>query len=161
MRLHFGRLGPFLPLMALMIAGALQAEEERSPNIIVFLADDLGWGDLGCYGHPRIQTPHLDQFAAQGVRLTQCYSACGVCSPSRSAILTGRTPYRNGVYRWIPEAPNQGSHVHLRTSEITIPELLKQRGYDTCHVGKWHLNGAFNSAEQPQPDAHGYDYWFA
>ena len=135
--------------------GTLLSEEP--PNVVVFLTDDQGWGDLGCYGHPRIQSPHLDQFAAEGLRLTQCYAGCSVCSPSRSAILTGRTPYRNGVWRWIPP----GSQYHLRTSEITIAELLKERGYDTCHVGKWHLNGKFNSDEQPQPDDHGYDHWLA
>ena len=128
-----------------------------APNFVIFLTDDLGWGDLGCYGHPRIQTPHLDAFAKEGVRLTQCYAACSVCSPSRSAILTGRTPYRNGVWRWIPA----GSNVHLRDSEITIATILKERGYDTCHVGKWHLNGHFNSDKQPQPGDHGYDHWLA
>lgn len=140
----------------LSITGTLAAAAE-TPNVVIFLTDDLGWGDLGCYGHPRIQTPHLDRFAGEGLRLTQCYAACSVCSPSRSAILTGRTPYRNGVWRWIPE----GSPYHLRTSEITVPRLLKERGYDTCHVGKWHLNGLFNSAEQPQPHDHGYDHWLA
>lgn len=140
---------------------AVADDASARPNVVVFLCDDLGWGDLGVYGHPRIKTPHLDQFASESVRFTQCYSACGVCSPSRSAILTGRTPYRNGVYRWIPEAPNNASHVYLRESEMTIPELLKEQGYETCHVGKWHLNGAFNSPDQPQPDAHGYDFWFA
>lgn len=146
-------------LLPLLLAAALfaPAAAEESPNIIVFLADDLGWGDLGCYGHPRIKTPHLDAFAKEGLRLTQCYSACSVCSPSRSAILTGRTPYRNGVWRWIPE----GSQYHLRTSEIVLPKLLQGRGYDTCHAGKWHLNGKFNSDEQPQPDDHGYDHWLA
>ena len=124
---------------------------------MVFLTDDLGWGDLACYGHPVIQTPHLDKFAKQGMRFTQSYSACGVCSPSRSSILTGRTPYRNGVWRWIPG----GHQVHLRTSEITSAELLKEKGYETCHVGKWHLNGKFNSKDQPQPDAHGFDHWMA
>ena len=132
------------------------AAAER-PNVIVFLTDDQGWGDLGCYGHPRILSPHLDQFATAGLRLTQCYSACSVCSPSRSAILTGRTPYRNGVWRWIPE----GSQYHLRASEITLPKVLKEHGYDTCHAGKWHLNGLFNSDKQPQPNDHGYDHWFA
>ena len=130
---------------------------ETKPNIILFLADDLGWGDLGCYGHPVIQTPHLDAFAKQGVRLTQCYSASGVCSPSRSALLTGRTPHRNGVYTWIAE----GSEVHLRTSELTLPQQLRKAGYATCHSGKWHLNGLFNNPAQPQPGDHGYDWWLA
>lgn len=128
-----------------------------SPNIIVFMTDDQGWGDLGCYGHPVIKSPNLDQFAKEGVRLTQCYAACSVCSPSRAAILTGRTPYRNGVWRWIPG----GSKYHLRDSEITIATVLKKQGYETCHAGKWHLNGKFNSDEQPQPDNHGYDHWLA
>ena len=138
-------------------ANAENPDDSKSPNFVIFLTDDQGWGDLGCYGHPVIKSPHLDQFAKQGVRLTQCYSACSVCSPSRSSILTGRTPYRNGVWRWIPS----NSIYHLRASEITIASILKKRGYDTCHVGKWHLNGKFNSTEQPQPDDHGYDHWLA
>lgn len=133
------------------------AQTEKNPNFILFLTDDMGWGDLACYGHPVIQTPNLDQFARQGTKFMQCYSASGVCSPSRSAILTGRTPYRNGVWRWIPP----GHEVHLRDSEITFVELLKEKNYDTCHVGKWHLNGFFNSKEQPQPDDHGFDHWMA
>ncbi|MDX1925133.1 MAG: sulfatase-like hydrolase/transferase [Pirellulaceae bacterium] len=133
------------------------AGAEPQPNVVLFLTDDQGWGDVGCYGHPRIQTPNFDRFANEGMRFTQCYSACSVCSPSRSAILTGRTPYRNGVWRWIPE----GSQYHLRTSEIALPSILKKSGYDTCHVGKWHLNGLFNSKDQPQPNDHGYDHWLA
>lgn len=131
------------------------ADEPARPNVVLVLADDLGWGDLGCYGHPRIKTPNLDAFARQGVRLTQCYSASAVCSPSRSALMTGRTPHRNGVYTWIAA----GSEVHLRASEITLPKRLKESGYATCHVGKWHLNGKFNSPDQPQPNDHGYDWW--
>jgi arylsulfatase A len=127
------------------------------PNFVIFLTDDLGWGDLGCQGHPVIQTPHLDAFAKQGVRFTQCYAASAVCSPSRSAILTGRTPYRNGVFTWIPE----GRDIHLRSSEIALPKLLQARGYATCHVGKWHLNSHFNQPTQPQPNDHGYDWWLA
>ncbi|NIP68665.1 MAG: sulfatase-like hydrolase/transferase, partial [Planctomycetales bacterium] len=97
------------------------------PNIVVFLADDMGWGDAACYGHPLIQSPHIDKLAAQGVRFTQCYAAAGVCSPSRSAILTGRTPYRNGVWRHL-----SGHDVaYLRGSEITYPKLLKKIGYQT------------------------------
>jgi len=141
---------------AVAVAPSARAQEPAvRPNVVVFLADDLGWGDLGCYGNAVVRTPHLDAFAKEGVRLTQCYSASAVCSPSRSAILTGRTPYRNGVFTWIQE----GSEVHLRTSEITLPRLLRVAGYDTAHVGKWHLNGKFNDPSQPQPNDHGYGYW--
>jgi arylsulfatase A len=142
-------------LLALVVATASPAADR--PNLIVFLADDLGHGDLGCYGHPVIKTPHLDAFAKQGVRLTQCYAASAVCSPSRSAILTGRTPHRNGVFTWIAE----GAELHLRASEITLPKLLQGAGYTTCHSGKWHLNGFFNDPAQPQPGDHGYDWWLA
>ncbi|MDA1040682.1 MAG: sulfatase-like hydrolase/transferase [Planctomycetota bacterium] len=127
------------------------------PNIVLFLADDLGYGELGCYGNTAAITPNLDRFAAQGLKLTDCHSASSVCSPSRSSLLTGRTPFRNGVFTWIPEK----SPIHLRTSEITLPKLLKEAGYQTCHVGKWHLNGLFNLPQQPQPSDHGYDWWLA
>lgn len=142
-------------ILTLLATACLQAAER--PNLLLFLADDLGHGDLGCQGHPVIKSPNLDAFARQGARLTQCYSASAVCSPSRSALLTGRTPHRNGVYTWIAE----GAEVHLRTSEITLPRLLKEAGYNTCHSGKWHLNGLFNNAAQPQPGDHGYEWWMA
>ncbi len=145
-----------LPL-ALLVAFLPVRAAQPPPNLIIFLADDLGWGDLGMQGHPRIKTPHLDTFAKQGMRLTQCYAASAVCSPSRSAILTGRTPHRNGVYTWIAER----SEVHLRTSELALPKLLKGAGYATAHTGKWHLNGRFNDPSQPQPVDHGYDWWLA
>jgi arylsulfatase A len=147
----------FLGLLAWEWSQPAYPAADDHPNIVLFLADDLGYGDLGCYGHPVIRTPNLDAFAKKGVRLTQCYAASAVCSPSRSAILTGRTPQRNGVFTWI----EAGSALHLRASEITLPKLLKTHGYETCHVGKWHLNGKFNSPEQPQPNDHGYDWWLA
>jgi len=145
----------FIVLYLCLHASLLLAE--KKPNIVVVMADDLGWGDTGTYGHPMSKTPNMDRLASQGVKLTQCYSACGVCSPSRSAMLTGRTPYRNGVWRHL-----SGSHeAHLRASEITYPELLKKVGYQTCHVGKWHLlsKNQFNNPEYPQPDDQGYDYY--
>ena len=146
-----------LTVTFLIAASTTGSPAESRPNVVVFLTDDLGWGDIGCYGHPLIKTPHLDRFAQQGLRLTQCYSASAVCSPSRSAILTGRTPYRNGVFTWIPE----GREIHLRRSEITFAKLLHDQGYATCHSGKWHLNGYFNDPRHPQPNDHGYDWWLA
>lgn len=144
-------------LIGILIPQSLIAAKQ--PNIVVFVADDMGWGDSSTYGHKQIQAPNLEKLAAQGVKFTQCYSACGVCSPSRSAILTGRTPYRNGVWRHL-----SGIHeAHLRASEITYPKLLKSIGYETCHVGKWHLNSRhqFNTEKFPQPGDHGYDHWMA
>ena len=123
----------------------------------MILCDDLGYGDLGCYGHPKIKTPYLDQMAKDGIRFTDFYSTAPVCSPSRVGLLTGRSPNRAGVYDWIPS----GRDVHLRVSEITFPQLLKKAGYATCMSGKWHCNGKFNSRWQPQPNDAGFDHWFA
>ena len=128
-----------------------------SPNIVVVLADDLGYGDVGCYGHERIQTPSIDEFAAEGMKLTSCYSAHPNCSPSRTGLMTGRTPFRVGIYNWIP----MFSPMHVRRSEVTVATLLRDVGYDTCHVGKWHLNGDFNLPSQPQPSDHGFNHWFS
>ena len=127
------------------------------PNIVIALCDDLGYGDLACYGHPYIKTTNLDALAAEGMRLTDCYAAAPVCSPARAGMLTGRTPYRCGVYDWIPD----GNAMHLRKSERTVATLLRDSGYTTCHVGKWHCNGKFNSGAQPQPGDHGFDHWFS
>jgi len=130
---------------------------KNKPNIVIGLCDDLGYGDLSCYGHPYIKTPNLDKLAAEGMRLTDCYAAAPVCSPARAGMLTGRTPYRSGVYDWIPN----NNAMHLKREEITVATLLKEAGYATCHVGKWHCNGKFNSAEQPQPNDHGFEHWFS
>ncbi|MBN1127277.1 MAG: sulfatase-like hydrolase/transferase [Sedimentisphaerales bacterium] len=135
----------------------LRGRSGNRANIVVVLCDDLGYGDLGCFGNTVIQTPHLDSLAREGMRLTDCYSAAPVCSPARVGMLTGRTPNRVGVYDWIPN----DHPMHLRSSEVTVATLLQQAGYQTCHVGKWHCNGKFNSEEQPQPDDHGFDYWFS
>ncbi len=129
----------------------------RKPNIVIVLCDDLGYGDLGCYGHPHIKTPELDKLTAEGMKLTDCYAAAPVCSPSRAGMLTGRTPHRCGIYDWIPA----NSPMHLKKTEQTIATLLRDNGYATCHSGKWHCNGKFNSPEQPQPDDHGFEHWFS
>ena len=130
---------------------------DAKTNFFVILCDDLGYGDLACFGHPNIKTPNLDRLAGEGMKLTNCYASAPVCSPSRAGMLTGRNPYRCGIYDWIPE----NSPMHLRRSEITVAQLLKSAGYATCHVGKWHCNGMFNSPQQPQPGDHGFDHWFS
>lgn len=134
----------------------LQDTSEELPNIMIILVDDLGYGDLGSYGHSVIETPNLDKLAHGGMRFTSCYASAPMCSPSRAGLLTGRVPYRTGVYDWI--APD--STMYLPKKEISIASLLRDAGYQTCLTGKWHLNGKFNVDEQPQPDDHGFDYWF-
>ena len=137
--------------------------QENRPNIVVILCDDLGYGDLSCYGHPHIKTPNLDNMATQGIRFTDFYSSAPVCSPSRVGLLTGRSPNRAGVFDWIPHArdpkPDAREQVHMQSREITIPILLKEAGYATAMAGKWHCNSVFNSEEQPQPDDAGFDHW--
>ncbi|HAW98293.1 MAG TPA: arylsulfatase [Opitutae bacterium] len=145
-----------LPCLLILAFLQAQAKQGKRPNVVVVLCDDLGYGDLACYGHPKIKTPHLDRMAEGGIRFTDFYSSAPVCSPSRVGLLTGRSPNRAGVYDWIPG----GRGVHMRTSEVTIPHLLKKAGYATCMSGKWHCNGKFNSPQQPQPDAAGFDHWF-
>ena len=127
-----------------------------APNIVFLLADDMGYGDLGCYGSPVIQSPRLDRLAGEGIRLTECYAASSNCSPSRAAILTGRHPYRVGMYDFARFKPLQ-----IPTSETTVAELLKGAGYDTLFAGKWHCSGDFYSGEQPYPGDHGFDHWLA
>src|SRR5690554_6346427 len=139
--------------------GGAQREDLKSerPNIIVILADHSGYGALGRFGHPEIKTPNLDRLAAVGVKLINSYLPSAVCSASRAAIMTGRNPYRVGVYNWIPMM----SPMHLPASELAIASVLSTEGYATCMVGKWHLNGLFNLPGQPQPDDFGFDHWFA
>ncbi len=141
-------------------------KKQKHPNIVVFLCDDLGYGDPECYGHPHIMTPNLDRLASEGMKLTDCYAGAPVCSPSRAAMLTGRTPYRCGIYDYLPGHGFYGSGpkyvgMHLKREEISVATLLKQAGYDTCHLGKWHLSERLDSHEQPTPTDHGFDYWFS
>ena len=143
-----------MSLLLLMLSGEIFAQ--NSPNIIVIVADDLGYGDLGCYDNKIIKTPNLNKMAEEGIKLTNAYASSPMCSPSRAGLLTGRAPYRTGVYDWI--APD--STMYLPKKEITIAQLLKKKGYQTSSIGKWHLNGKFNTTAQPQPNDHGFDYWF-
>ena len=133
------------------------AASDGKPNLVVVLCDDLGYGDLACYGHTVIKTPNIDRLADEGLRLTNCYSAAPNCSPARTGLMTGRTPYRVGVHNWIP----MFSPMHVSDKEITVATLLRRAGYETCQAGKWHLGGRFNLSGQPQPNDHGFDHWFA
>ncbi|MDB4679287.1 sulfatase-like hydrolase/transferase, partial [Rhodopirellula sp.] len=155
-------------LLSLIVTLALLGQvgaSETPPNIIVLLCDDLGYGDLECYGHPTIKTPNLNRLAAEGIRFSDCYSAAPVCSPSRVGLLTGRSPNRAGVYDWIPEAGKPTANlrhlVHMRQQEQTIAQFLRPAGYKTCQVGKWHCNSRFNQPTQPQPGDFGFDHWLA
>ncbi len=141
-------------IFAFFILSGACKKEKTLPNIIIFLADDLGYGDLGCYGNPIIKTPNIDKFAESGVILTDCHSGGTVCSPSRSALLTGRNPYRSGFF-YI-----HGRDTYLKNEEITIAELLREKGYETSFWGKWHLSTLEkNKVNQPGPGDQGFDYW--
>lgn len=129
-----------------------------SPNVIVILADDLGYGDLGCYGHPKFKTPHLDRMAAEGVRLTQFNTPIPFCAPTRAALLTGRYPFRCGMpNNPAPDGGPVADLTHLPETEMTLGQLFKQAGYATAIIGKWHLGHA-----KPEwlPTHRGFDSYF-
>ena len=140
-----------------LVFKAFPLHGDERPNFVVILCDDLGYGDISCYGNKIIKTPNIDRLASQGIRFTDYYSPSPVCSPSRVGLLTGRTPNRAGIYDWIPS----GTQFHLEEKEFTIPKMLKRAGYATCMSGKWHCNGRFNKKSQPQPSDFGFDHWFA
>ena len=146
---------PINPLfiMMLLLAAPCPAEE---PNVLLIYVDDLGYGDLGVYGHPVIKTPNIDALAQGGMTFTNYYAPSALCSPSRAGVLTGRTPYRTGIRSWIPE----DSGIFLRDEEITLAEILKAEGYATALIGKWHLNSDLGSEEEPQPTDQGFDYFY-
>lgn len=144
---------------ALLVGHRLAAADDSKPNIIVIFADDLGYGDLGCYGHPSIRTPNLDRMAGEGMRFTDFYSAAEVCTPSRAALLTGRYPVRSGMAHDHFRVLRPRSNGALPASEVTLPELLKQRGYATGIIGKWHL-GVWSINPEGHPQKHGFDYVF-
>jgi arylsulfatase A-like enzyme len=126
----------------------------QKPNIILILADDLGWAELGCYGNRFNETPNLDRLAAKGMRFTQAYASAPVCSPYRASLMTGQYPARIGMTNYLqPDDTN-----HLSTDYTTIAEMLKSAGYATAIIGKWHLTGYASSGVKEVPPAmHGFD----
>jgi arylsulfatase A-like enzyme len=159
-------LNRFVALVCLFLLQALpqvvfSAEPAKRLNIILFLIDDLGWRDLGCQGSSYYQTPNIDRLAAEGSRFTDAYSACAVCSPTRAAILTGKYPARLLLTDWLPAGRwdpksrlREGRFVRgLPVEELTLAEVLRDSGYKTANIGKWHLG----SEPFSLPEHHGFD----
>ena len=147
---------PRLLLAVLAIAWLPFLQAAKSPNFVVIFCDDMGYGDLGCYGHPTIHTPNLDRMAAEGVKFTQFYSASSVCTPSRAGLLTGRLPVRSGMCSDKRRVLFPNSAGGLPQSEITLAEGLKTKGYATAAIGKWHLGHLL----QFLPTNNGFDTYF-
>ncbi len=165
------------PLFSGMALYTGQPSTQEPPNIVLINVDDLGWTDLSCMGSTYFETPHIDRLASQGIRFTDGYAACAVCSPTRAAIMTGRYPARTGVTDWI-RARFQGGEIPedrqnpteyvkesdkkfltppnalwMELEEITIAEMSEKAGYVSCHIGKWHLG-----ADTWYPTEQGFDY---
>jgi arylsulfatase A len=150
-----------MKLLSLALLGlwlGARADAATPPNVIIIFADDLGYGDLACYGHPSIRTPHLDRMAAEGLRFTDFYAAAPLCTPSRAALLTGRHAIRSGMTHrpgtravLFPDSPGG-----LPPSELTLAEALKTAGYATALIGKWHLG----IHEGSRPRDQGFDHNF-
>ncbi len=151
------------PIFALFVTLSLFALHSslfaKRPNVVFFLVDDLGWTDLSCYGSEFHESSHIDKLAETGLRFTQAYAACGVCSPTRAAIMTGKSPARVRILDWLPGRDPKISKLlppedlpGLPLEEVTIAEVLKENGYQTYYAGKWHLG-----KEGYEPERQGFD----
>lgn len=152
---------PVLPLFfTLVILAVLTSctatDRAQAPNILIILADDLGYGDLGCYNpNSLVPTPNLDQFASEGIRMTRAYCPVSVCSPSRYALMTGRYPWRS----WKKSGVMRNYEPSMMASELlTLPEMLRQQGYSTAGFGKWHLGATFPTLDGEKPVGYGEFY---
>lgn len=140
-----------IPMVVILFVASASAAEQSLPNIILCMADDQGWGDVGYYGKSPVQTPVLDEMAATGLRFDRFYAAAPVCSPTRGSVMTGRHPNRFACFAW--------GHP-LRPQETTIAEALKKAGYVTGHFGKWHL-GSVRADSPVSPGNSGFDEWLS
>jgi len=147
-----------LSLMLQASAGTAEAATPQRPNVIFILADDLGWGDLGCYGNRQIRTPHIDRLAAGGTLFTHFYVNASVCSPSRCGFFTGQYPARHRIHGHFSTPEQNAARGMSQFLEPTVPNvarLAQAAGYATAHVGKWHLG---DKSGGPRPDAYGFDF---
>jgi arylsulfatase A-like enzyme len=152
-KLKYNRVILILGISLLLYIPTILAQTKSKPNVIIIYTDDQGAIDLGCYGAKDIYTPNLDQLAKEGTRFTQAYVAAPVCAPSRAALLTGKYPQNTGITGNTSASP--GSH-GLPKGQLTIAKLFKKNGYNTSHIGKWHLG----MSEESSPNAQGFDYSF-
>ncbi|MDA7920165.1 sulfatase-like hydrolase/transferase [Verrucomicrobiales bacterium] len=148
-----------LALFAVLQSNPLFAAESEQPNILFIFSDDWGWGDLSCHGHPYVKTPNIDRLAAEGTDFHRFTVASGVCSPSRTAVMTGHFPARyniDGHFAWVPSNEKRGMPDWLDTKAPTLPRFLQTAGYATAHFGKWHLANNM-IPDSPSPGVYGYD----
>ena len=160
----------FLPpcscqILLFLVACSCANAAEQSPNVVLIFADDLGYGDLGCYGATKVKTPNIDRLAAEGRRFTDAHSSSAVCTPSRYGLLTGRVSgsrqWRTGVWGPAPVT----SPLLIDTETLTIADVFKSQGYDTAVFGKWHLGfgegkNDWQEPLRPGPQDLGFDYYF-
>ena len=150
-------------LLSLIFAPGVTLAEPARPNIIFIFADDWGWGDLGCHGHPYVKTPNIDRLAKEGTDFYRFSVASGVCSPSRTAVMTGQFPARyniDGHFAWVPSNARRNMPDWLDPQAPMLPRFLQQAGYATAHFGKWHLANNM-IPDSPLPSAYGYDEYGA
>lgn len=144
----------------LTVPSLAEAAPTRPSNIVFILADDWGWGDLSCHGHPILKTPNIDRLAAEGTDFQQFEVCNPVCSPSRTAFLTGRYPARFSIHQHFASHEDnikRGMPDWLDPKALTLPRLLQDAGYKTAHFGKWHLTNTWTADQAPLPTAYGYD----
>jgi arylsulfatase A-like enzyme len=150
-----------IPVIYLVVLELIHLSIASTPNVLIFLVDDLGYGDLGCYGNGTIDSPHIDSLARDGARYTQMYSAASICTPSRAGFLTGRYPVRLGMtsdsnrFRTFNSPGQPGGLPH---DETTMAQVAHKIGYRTGVVGKWHLG--LGRGGEHLPTHHGFDSFF-
>ena len=146
--------------IAVAVAAVVSVWAVEKPNIVFVFIDDMGYGDLSCYGNPDIRTGNIDRLAAEGIRFKQFYVASPICSPSRVAITTGQYPARHMIHSYLNSRTRnreRGMRDFLDPSVPTVARTFQQAGYATAHFGKWHMGGGRDVRDAPLPQAYGFD----